>query len=129
MLENIIVYDGECPFCSRYVTMLRIRESVGPIRLIDARSDDPDAISARGRFDLDEGMAARISGEWYYGDDCVHILSMISSPVTTFNKLNAWVFKSPKRAKAIYPVMKFGRNMVLSVLGRRKISSMASKSG
>ena len=127
MTENVIVYDGECPFCSPYVKMLRIRESVGAIRLIDARSSDEIAGFARGKFDMDQGMAARISDEWYYGDDCVHILSMISSPVTTFNKLNGWVFRSPRRARVIYPFMKAGRNLVLRVLGRRKIAQSLSE--
>ncbi|CAN0407117.1 unnamed protein product, partial [Scytosiphon promiscuus] len=44
MTENVIVYDGECPFCSQYVKMLRIHESVGTVRLIDARSSDETAI-------------------------------------------------------------------------------------
>jgi predicted DCC family thiol-disulfide oxidoreductase YuxK len=127
MTENVIVYDGECPFCSQYVKMLRIRESVGGVRLIDARSSDEIAISARDKFDLDQGMAARISDEWYYGDDCVHILSMISSPVTTFNKLNGWIFRSPKRARVLYPVMKTGRNLALRLLGRRKIGQSLSE--
>ena len=65
MTENVIVYDGECPFCSQYVKMLRIRESVGTVRLIDARSSDETAIFARGKYDMDQGMAARIGGEWY----------------------------------------------------------------
>ncbi|HAQ75809.1 MAG TPA: DUF393 domain-containing protein [Hyphomonas sp.] len=127
MTENVIVYDGECPFCSQYVKMLRIRESVGTVRLIDARSSDETAIFARGKYDMDQGMAARIGGEWYYGDDCIHILSMISSPVTVFNKLNGWVFRSPKRARVLYPVMRSGRNLVLRLLGRRKIGQSLSE--
>ena len=127
MTENVIVYDGECPFCSQYVKMLRIRESVGTVRLIDARSSDETAIFARGKYDMDQGMAARIGGEWYYGDDCIHILSMISSHVTVFNKLNGWVFRSPKRARVLYPVMRSSRNLVLRLLGRRKIGQSLSE--
>lgn len=32
-----VVYDGECPFCASYVALLRLRERVGEVRLIDAR--------------------------------------------------------------------------------------------
>ena len=32
-----IIYDGECPFCSSYVTLLRIRQNVGSVALLDAR--------------------------------------------------------------------------------------------
>ena len=36
-----IFYDGQCPFCRRYVRLLELRSEIGDIALIDARSDDP----------------------------------------------------------------------------------------
>ena len=34
----MIIYDGDCVFCSHYVRFVRLRETVGPVALIDARS-------------------------------------------------------------------------------------------
>ena len=42
---NWLVYDGDCPFCSRYVQLLRIREAVGPLRLVNARDGGAQAIA------------------------------------------------------------------------------------
>ena len=36
-----VVYDGECPFCSSYVKLLRLREAAGSIVLLNAREDHP----------------------------------------------------------------------------------------
>ncbi len=34
-----ILYDGQCPFCRRYTDLLRLRQSVGEVRLVDLRRD------------------------------------------------------------------------------------------
>lgn len=116
-----VVYDGECPFCSAYVTMLRLREAFGTVALVNARSDDPLAREARARFDLDEGMAARIAGRWYHGADCMHVLALASGRSGLLNRLTGAVFASPRRAAALYPVLRTGRNAALWLLRRRGI--------
>ncbi|MEM8541746.1 MAG: DCC1-like thiol-disulfide oxidoreductase family protein [Pseudomonadota bacterium] len=116
-----IVYDGECPFCSAYVGMLRLKETAGTVDLIDARSSAPDAEWAKANYDMDEGMAVRVGRDWYHGADCVHMLSMMTTPSRFFNRLNYWVFRSPTRTRILYPVMRSGRNLALRLLGRKKI--------
>jgi len=34
-----VFYDGECPFCTRYVRLLRLRRAAGTVRLVDLRAD------------------------------------------------------------------------------------------
>ena len=36
-----IVYDGECPFCTQYVKLMRLRETVGIVKPLNAREDHP----------------------------------------------------------------------------------------
>ena len=36
---NWIAYDGECPFCSAYLQMVRLRDAVGPVALINVREN------------------------------------------------------------------------------------------
>jgi hypothetical protein len=38
-LKLLIVYDGACPFCNAYVSLLRLRESM-QVELLSARSND-----------------------------------------------------------------------------------------
>lgn len=121
---NWLVYDGDCPFCSRYVQLLRIREAVGPLRLVNARDGGAEVEEVeREGLDLNEGMVLKLSGKMYHGHDCVHALSLLSAPKGLFSRFNGWVFRSPKRAAVIYPVLRAGRNASLRLLGRRKIET------
>ncbi|HRO13041.1 DCC1-like thiol-disulfide oxidoreductase family protein [Amaricoccus sp.] len=121
----IIVYDGDCPFCSRYVTMVRLRDSVGPVRLVNAREPDPIVDELRGAgYDLDEGMVLRYGGRTYHGADCIMMLAMLSTPVGPFNRVNAAIFRSPTASRLLYPVLRIGRNAVLRLLGRTRIADM-----
>ena len=118
-----IIYDGECPFCAAYMKMLRLRESVGEVELIDARSDHPEVLRVkRLGLDLQEGMVARYGGKDYYADECLTLLAMLSSGSGVFNQITAWMFKSAVRAKLMYLVMKTGRGVTLKLLGRKPIT-------
>ena len=61
-----LIYDGACIFCDAYVRLLSLREAVGPVELIDARSGDPRlrAYQSAG-YDLNEGMLFEYSGTVY----------------------------------------------------------------
>jgi len=114
----LIVYDGLCIYCSRYTRLLRLRDSVGTVEFLDARSDDPRvaALQALG-YDLDDGMIFAWKGQIHHGSDAVHLLAALSSPINFFNKLNALIFSSPPLARLFYPVLKLGRRTTLRLLG------------
>lgn len=117
-----LLYDGECPFCSQYVRLVRIRESIGPLALTNARDGGPEYDQVRqAGLDLDEGMVLSHAGRLYHGEDCIHALAMLSEPNSVFNRLHVWVFKSPRRASVLYPVLRAFRNLTLRLLGRKKI--------
>jgi len=118
-----LVYDGECPFCSAYVKFVRLRNTVGEVHLIDARQQDPmvEEVSRHG-FDLDDGMVLKFGGRYYHGDACVHMLALLSSNFGLANRLNAIIFRSPLRARLLYPILRAGRNLVLALLGRKPLN-------
>lgn len=122
--SNWLIYDGDCPFCSRYVQLLRIRESVGPLKIVNARDGGAEAeeVSREG-LDLNEGMVLKLSGRLYHGHDCVHALALLGAPKGLFSRFNSWVFRSPRRAALIYPVLRTGRNFTLRLMGRKKIEA------
>lgn len=124
--ELVIVYDGECPFCSRYVRLLRLRESVGTVRLVDARfGDQLVAELQRSGYDLNDGMVAVYAGRTYHGADCVNLLALLSTDLGVFNRLNAAIFRSAILSRTLYPALRFGRNLTLKLLGRRRIADPA----
>lgn len=79
-----------------------------------------DFISDR-KLDLNEGMALWYGGNLYHGADCIHMMSVLSSGSGLFNRLNAAVFRRPRLANALYPVLRFGRNTLLRILGKSPI--------
>lgn len=118
-----LVYDGECPFCSAYVNYVRVQKSIGTFKLIDAREGGSivDDIIKRG-FDLDEGMVLVMNGQYYHGHDCINHLALLSTSSGVFNRINAFIFRSKTVSRLLYPVLRFGRNLVLRMLGRKKFS-------
>lgn len=117
-----IVYDGECPFCSQYVKMLHLQKTIGKVELIDARSSHPLVTELTEKnIDLDEGMAFIDGEDLYYGDECINKLALLSTSSNLFNTFNYCIFRSKTLSKILYPMLKFGRNSTLKLLGRKKI--------
>lgn len=119
----IVVYDGECPFCSRYVRLVNLRK-VLHVELVDARMV-PDSLIQELTgldLDLDEGMAVKYDGNWLHGSDALWLMSLLSTPSGFFNRINAWLFRNRYFSRAMYPLLRFFRNATLRLLGRKKIN-------
>ncbi len=122
--NSYIVYDGDCPFCSRYVGLLRLRDAIGKVELVDARSSHPAVVYVEAAgVQLDNEMALIFGGHIYSGADCINRLALMTTPSGFINRLNALVFSSPQISRAAYPVLRFGRNVTLRMLGRQPIRS------
>lgn len=122
MATHYLIYDGECPFCTRYVRLMRLRQAVGELRLIDARQGGDEVEDARRRgYVIDQGMLLCLAGEYYYGDDCLHRLALLSTRQGWFNRLNYWLFHYRWLARFSYPVLRAGRNSLLWLLRRKKL--------
>jgi predicted DCC family thiol-disulfide oxidoreductase YuxK len=120
--QNWLLYDGDCPFCSRYVAYLRLREAVGPVTLADARSHSEllDEALQHG-YDLDEGMLLKLDGRYYHGAECINVLALLTTSSGIFNRMNRAVFRSKTVARLAYPALRLGRNLALKLLGREQL--------
>jgi predicted DCC family thiol-disulfide oxidoreductase YuxK len=119
----LIIYDGDCVFCQNYVRFFRLRDSVGPVELIDARSGDPRVARYwQDGHDLNEGMLFVLGDRVFHGDEAVHVLATLSSERGWFNRLNAAVFSSRGAARLLYPALKLGRRLTLLLRGRGLIA-------
>jgi predicted DCC family thiol-disulfide oxidoreductase YuxK len=123
---NWLLYDGECPFCSRYIRHVRLRAAVGTIDLANAR--EHDALVAEVRrlgYDIDTGMVLKLDGRYYHGADCIHVLALLTTSSGWFNRLNALVFRSRAFSRLAYPVLRAGRNLTLRLMGRSPLQPSA----
>ena len=121
-----IYYDGDCPFCSRFVALARLRDAVGQVRLVDLREDR----TARARleaegFDLDQGMVVDLDGTRTGGAAAVTTLAMLSTRSGVFNRINRALFARPLLAGAVYPVLRAGRWLTLFAMGRQALGADA----
>lgn len=123
--QIFLIYDKECPACHFYCQIVRIRQSVGELVLIDAR-EHPEVlqeITAEG-LDIDQGMVLKMDGLLYYGADAIHLLALLSSRSGLFNRLNYWLFSSKKISDILYPILRSCRNVLLKLLGKTKINNL-----
>lgn len=116
-----IFYDGECPFCTRYVRMLRLSRS-GGVQLVDLREDEVlrNELQQLG-FDLDQGMVVEDQGRRYGGSDAVAYLAPLTTPSDILNRINRAAFSNPAIAGILYPLLRSGRWFVLFLMNRRMI--------
>jgi predicted DCC family thiol-disulfide oxidoreductase YuxK len=120
----VLVYDGDCPFCSAAAHMVRIKKAVGALEIVNAReakdSEIMRAIATRG-LDLNQGIVVSFEGRLYHGQDALHLLALIGSKSGWMNRLNVALFRNRTTVRLSYPFMKAIRNTTLRVLGKRPI--------
>jgi hypothetical protein len=105
---------------------VRLRDAVGTVRLVDAREQDRAGTIAREfGISLNEGMLVIYGDRVYFGADAIHILSMLSAETGLWNRTMARVFRSERTATALYPALRFGRNLTLRLLGREALPEPA----
>ena len=123
--EVLVIYDKQCPACDHYCNLVRIRESVGRLVLVDARLGGPvvDEITAAG-LDIDQGMVVKVGKELYYGADAMHALALMGTSRGFFNRIVFWAFRSRRISRVLYPMLRAGRNLLLKALGRTKINNL-----
>jgi len=119
-----IVYDGDCPFCTRFVEIYRIRKNVGSVKLTNARerADLVERFTREG-LDINNGMVVFWQGHTYYGPDSVNLLAMLGAEKGAFSALNRLLFKNKRVAGLVYPLMVKGRKLTLKAMGRKLIAT------
>ena len=125
--EILLIYDKECPACDTYCQIVKIRETVGNLKIIDAREKSKvlEEITELG-LDIDQGMVLKMGGQFYYGSDAIHALALISSRSGLLNLINYWIFKSKSASSWVYPVLRLFRNLLLKMLGKTKINNLGA---
>lgn len=118
-----LIYDGDCMLCNSTARAVRVKNAVGQLELINARSNHSLVweVASKG-YDLNEGIIVKYHDRYYYGADAINFLALVSSKNNLFNKLNAKIFKHQRLAHFFYPTFKLLRNILLYIRGVDPIS-------
>lgn len=126
--KNSLLYDGECPVCQAYTQFIAFKAQVGPVELLNAREHQQlvDRLRERG-CDINQGMLLWLNGNAYFADECLQIIAELSRTDDSLHRIVAWIFRSPIRARYLYPILRQGRFLLLKLLRRKPIDCPHAK--
>ena len=67
---------------------------------------------------LNTGMVVEIGLARYHGAAAIQFLALIDTPASVFNWINYHVFRYKWLARCLYPIMRWGRSIILAVTRR-----------
>lgn len=118
-----LIFDGECPVCTAY--SCNVDAGPASVKRVNARTLSPEVQRAiDAGVDLDEGMVVLHDGQLFHGADAMHRMAMLAPRAGMRNRLNRLIFGNQAVARAIYPSLRAGRNLLLRLLGRQKIGRL-----
>jgi predicted DCC family thiol-disulfide oxidoreductase YuxK len=121
---NFLLYDSNCPVCSAYVAMSRLRQLYPDLRVVSAR-EEPELV-ARLRdagYEINEGMVLSLDGNIHFGAEATRMIAILgrAAPAGWRQVVLAALGTAPW-ARPLYPWLNRARLLLLTLLGRRPIS-------
>lgn len=115
--EATLLYDGECPICSRYSDYIRLRERYD-LQLLDARQhlDLVERYRTEG-YDIERGMILTVGGEVFHGHRAIVMLETMTGDRTVLDPAIRATIRVPGLMRAVYPLVKLVR--VATLLAKR----------
>jgi len=120
-----IIYDGDCPFCRNYTEFVKLRTKFDSVILTNARDCKNSSVieMKTKKIDLDDGMVVIIDGQFWHGDEAMRVITNYIEPAGFWGLMNSFMFSNSIRSRFFYPILRFGRNLVLRLLGKSKINT------
>ncbi len=117
--SNIILYDGDCIYCQKYVTFLRLRDTLGKVVMKNLR-DHPQVVELlrENAIEPNEGMVFVTGDNLFSGSDATHALASLSTPSGVYNRVQRVILGNRTLSTLLYPALRFGRRMTLIVRGK-----------
>jgi predicted DCC family thiol-disulfide oxidoreductase YuxK len=123
MNTDFLLYDGECPVCSAYVAVARLRQLYPRLRVLDARAEPALVAQLRDKgCEINEGMVLCLDGVIHFGADATRMIALLgsSSPSSWRRVILAAIGTAPW-SRGLYPWLNRGRGVLLRLLRRGPI--------
>ena len=119
-----VIYDHDCPACSFYIQILNIEKNITDMVMINARDSTHPLVQKvhNQGLDLNEGFVLVVDNQLYHGADAIHRLSQLGHHSTIVSTINYWIFRSSRLSRWLYPVLTWGRKLLLRLLGKQEIT-------
>ena len=122
-----IVFDGQCPACTHYFGLQRLKANGIAVRMVDAR-EHPELVPhyQRQGIDLDRDFVLRVGNDQYVGSEAVFVLSSLGDTGTLVRRLNRALFRNQTQSRVIYSAMRVGRRLLLLGLRRKPLKILSN---
>ena len=118
--KRLFIYDGECLFCNHFAQLLELKSSLPAFEILDGRKNLAllSALYRQG-YDLNKGAILINKGNIMHGAEAINwICSEINEPSVSLLELLRIIFSSTKRTRFLFPVLLWGRRLLLTIKGK-----------
>ena len=121
--EIIIVYDGECPFCSDFVSLNRLKDLGYVISIINAREvDNPLIENFSKKYNFDDGMIVINDQVILYGYTAARFISNSYSQSSLRGLIYRTLLSNKTLGRISYKIFVKLRKLYLKIAGIKLIN-------
>jgi predicted DCC family thiol-disulfide oxidoreductase YuxK len=120
---DFLLYDGECPVCSAYVAMARLRQLYPGLKVLNARAEPDLVAELRGKgYEINDGMVLCLDGVIHFGAEATRMIALMgrSSP-SPWRRWTLGLIGAAPWSRRLYPWLNRGRQALLRLLRRGRI--------
>jgi predicted DCC family thiol-disulfide oxidoreductase YuxK len=121
---NFLLYDGDCPVCSAYVAMARLRQLYPNLRIASARNE-PDLVAKlrRDGYEINDGMVLSLDEKIYYAAEATRMIATLGwDSSLRWRRAALGIIGTAPWSRPLYPWLNRGRLLLLRILGRSRIA-------
>jgi predicted DCC family thiol-disulfide oxidoreductase YuxK len=120
---DFLLYDGDCPACSAYVAMSRLRRLYPGLRVASARAEPALVAQLRVQgYEINEGMVLSLGGVIHFGPEATRMIAVLGrASASPWRRAALALVGTAPWARRVYPWLNRTRRLLLRLLGRRPI--------
>jgi predicted DCC family thiol-disulfide oxidoreductase YuxK len=113
----ILYYDKQCPFCSKYANLLKLKENF-EITLKDARENLDEIALLCGNLNINDGFIVVYKDNCFQGSKALEFLNNAVDKTTLLGKLHFLFKYDNSLSHLLYKLLFILRKIILFILGK-----------